>query len=568
MNLYYFIFIFFTINLFAQDSSKYYFEHHNIKLPLNNKGVLADVKVGENKTQMRFNDSVVVYSCGFLLSGFADGRVWANGMATAANVADYLPGSYKNSHYNNSVKLYTLKSSDTPFGESWQEWKNAVKLGADFYDGNNDGLYNPIDINDNGKWDLDEDRPDLLGEQTAWCVYKDDLPSISRTYRNAKPMGIEIQQSVFASSINESFENTIFVRYRIENVGLVTDLLDSVYFGAWLDPDLGYFLDDLVGCDTTINAGYTYQNSSDNESDESVPTVLVSILQGPPTYIADSTFIDVNDNGFFDETDTPITQAYANNGFAKGISYTEGAINSEMTSVIYFLQSSMIGGHELESEQGVRSCLLGIPYGEIINACNWDFGEILNEDCKNLNGLFAYSGDPVLLKGWINTQRTDQRMMINTGPFNLWEDHPIDIVVAYTIGYDYTHSLRSLSDAKIKARNVKFYFLNNAFETIDKPETPICIEPIMEFVLEQNYPNPFNPTTKISYSIPLSDAPQNVTLKVYNLLGEVALTLVDETQTIGSYSVNLSSENLSSGVYIYSLQNGNNYQSKKLMVLK
>ena len=244
MKIHLFIFLFLPLSLFSQlnqDSTSYYFKHHNIGFPIDNKGVLADVKVGDNNTTMKFNGKGVLYSGGFFLSGYSNNTLWVNGQASASRVEDYLPGSYKYSQYDYLAKIYLLKSSDKPFGESWQEWKNAVKLGADFYDGDNDGIYTPIDKNNNGKWDLDEDRPDLLGEQTAWCIYKDALPSRERTFSNIEPQGLEIQQTVFASSINESFENTIFVRYRIENCGIVSDVLDSVYFGAWSDPDLGEY---------------------------------------------------------------------------------------------------------------------------------------------------------------------------------------------------------------------------------------------------------------------------------------------------------------------------------------
>ena len=86
-----------------------------------------------------------------------------------------------------------------------------------------------------------------------------------------------------------------------------------------------------------------------------------------------------------------------------------------------------------------------------------------------------------------------------------------------------------------------------------------------EFVLEQNYPNPFNPTTEIQYSIPKNGF---VTLKVYNLLGQEVMTLVNQQQMAGSYKVNLSAGALASGIYMYRLQTGNFTLIKKMVVLK
>jgi len=562
-----FIFILLSISLSAQDNSAYYFEHHNIELPLNNMGVIADVEVESNPRQMRLDGKNILFSGGFFLSGYANDTLWANGVASSSRNQDYMPGSYKYSEFDSLAMIYVLKKSDKPFGESWQNWKNAVKLGADFYDGDKDGLYNPVDKNSNGKWDTNEDRPDLLGDQTAWCVYKDAVPSESRIFIFVNPKGIEIQQTVFASSINDSFENTIFVRYRIVNSGLVSDILDSVYFGAWSDPDIGYFSDDLAGCDTTINSGFVYQNTPDSIFGQSSPTLLVSLLQGAPIYISDSTFIDKNSNGYFDNDDTPLTKAYANNGLIKGINYFEGAINSTFTSFTNYY-STHFGGNYPDNEFMVKNNLLGLTVqGDTIDACDWDLGEVKNIDCKNINGLFPYSGDPIKGVGWLNTYHDDQMMMLNTGPFQLKKSVPVDIVIAYIIGYYDTNPFFSLKDAKYKARNVRLYFRNNAFESVDEDTVVITPEPVFNFRLEQNYPNPFNPSTIINYTVPSSDVPQNVTLKVYDLLGKVIATLVNEIQPAGNYTAEFSPEGFSSGVYIYILRNGDKYESRKMMLL-
>ena len=85
------------------------------------------------------------------------------------------------------------------------------------------------------------------------------------------------------------------------------------------------------------------------------------------------------------------------------------------------------------------------------------------------------------------------------------------------------------------------------------------------FELEQNYPNPFNPSTTIRYTLPLAG---NVTLKVFNALGQEIATLVKGHQTAQNYEVTFSASNLASGIYIYTLQTDNFSQSKKMILVK
>jgi hypothetical protein len=84
-------------------------------------------------------------------------------------------------------------------------------------------------------------------------------------------------------------------------------------------------------------------------------------------------------------------------------------------------------------------------------------------------------------------------------------------------------------------------------------------------MLSQNYPNPFNPSTVIRYQLANSGM---VTLKVYDVLGREVRTLVNERQTAGDHSVTFNAAKLSSGIYFYRLQAGNNIQTKKLVLMK
>ncbi|MBD3402205.1 T9SS type A sorting domain-containing protein [candidate division GN15 bacterium] len=91
-----------------------------------------------------------------------------------------------------------------------------------------------------------------------------------------------------------------------------------------------------------------------------------------------------------------------------------------------------------------------------------------------------------------------------------------------------------------------------------------------EYALSQNYPNPFNPTTQISFSLP---TPGNVSLEVYNVLGQKVTTLVDGNMGAGNHVVEWDGKNsagvgVSSGVYFYRIATDNFVDTKKMMMLK
>jgi hypothetical protein len=72
-----------------------------------------------------------------------------------------------------------------------------------------------------------------------------------------------------------------------------------------------------------------------------------------------------------------------------------------------------------------------------------------------------------------------------------------------------------------------------------------------EYALIQNFPNPFNPSTKISYALPSAAM---VELKIYNILGQLIITLVNEEKPAGFYEVDFNAADLPSGVYMYRIQ--------------
>lgn len=107
-----------------------------------------------------------------------------------------------------------------------------------------------------------------------------------------------------------------------------------------------------------------------------------------------------------------------------------------------------------------------------------------------------------------------------------------------------------------------WYQTRHLITSVDRlPETNLPAE----FLLWQNYPNPFNPSTTISYTVPKRS---QVTLKIYDVLGRVLQTLVEETQDAGVYKVRLDASGLASGVYFYRFMGGSFVDTKKLILLR
>lgn len=129
---------------------------------------------------------------------------------------------------------------------------------------------------------------------------------------------------------------------------------------------------------------------------------------------------------------------------------------------------------------------------------------------------------------------------------------------------------RTASDHFPKVTDFSFDFISNIAEVTE----------LNDFKLEQNYPNPFNPSTKIVFNIPsnVKGETSNVTLKVFDVLGNEVATLVNEKLASGEYEIEFSAKggsafggnaySLPSGIYFYQLRMGNYVETKKMVLLQ
>ncbi len=551
--------------------STYFMDVNKIEMPMNNRGTFADVFVIVNRkllfetsdkndfqsikldeiiysygTLGKYDEIGFLFSAGFGLSGYNFDELWGNAQMSSSLIENYIPGGVGADPEDLHNVIYVVRSSDPPFGISWQRWNDAVLLGADFYDGDNDGIYNPVDKNWNGVWDPTEDMPDLLGDETTWCIFNDGQPAELRTrFGGIPPQGIEIQQTIFASRLPE-LEDVIFLRYKITNKGTVAEVLDSVIFGFMADPDIGDHDDDLVGCDTLLSSGFCYNSGIDNQYGVNPPAFFTTLLQGPIV-----------------ESQNPSDTAYDRKGIHIGANEYFGHKNQDIISSVNFVSSDPLIG-DPNDEFEIRHFMKGLSkLGNKLDPCNHNWSEVRGGvDCSKVNPLYWYSGDPVEDIGWLEIYGTDNREMLSVGEFTLEKDKPITIIGAYVLGRG-TDALNSITVVRDNVRRAILEYESNFASLAYNPGEPVY--PIDNYVLYQNYPNPFNPTTTIRYEL-LQDG--IITIKLYDILGQEVATILNEFKKADRYELKFDAGNLASGVYIYRMKVNDFITSKKMVFIK
>jgi hypothetical protein len=188
---------------------------------------------------------------------------------------------------------------------------------------------------------------------------------------------------------------------------------------------------------------------------------------------------------------------------------------------------------------------------------------------------------------FVGAAPADQDLMASTGGetplFHTWADKAGEVTVANAVingssvngGGDIVRLtfkvLREFED------NARFEIANGLIADPNQLSNSAVVAGLLEiqstpteFALLQNFPNPFNPETTIQYNLSES---ADVTLHIYNVVGQVVRTLVSERQAAGRYRVQWSgmddrSVPVSSGIYFYEIRAGKNKDVRKLMLLK
>ncbi|UCH66823.1 MAG: T9SS type A sorting domain-containing protein, partial [Ignavibacterium sp.] len=146
---------------------------------------------------------------------------------------------------------------------------------------------------------------------------------------------------------------------------------------------------------------------------------------------------------------------------------------------------------------------------------------------------------------------------------NVWEK------IAFIAGNGTTTEERNYSfiDNNLAVGQYSYRLKQIDFDGTSELSDVVNVEVInpAQYALSQNYPNPFNPSTTINFTLPEAS---NVTLKIFNTLGEEVSVLVNRVMEAGTHNVNFDASQLQSGIYFYRLEAGTFNQVRKMTLLK
>ena len=193
----------------------------------------------------------------------------------------------------------------------------------------------------------------------------------------------------------------------------------------------------------------------------------------------------------------------------------------------------------------------------LISSTDYGFWAIANGGDDNFQIYDGFSKDEkwqALSSGIGKTTAgpADISEVTSGGPFFIRSGKSINVAFAITAG-------SNLDDLRTNINNARDTYNNVIADSENGVPLPLT------FTLSQNYPNPFNPGTEIDYQIPEEG---KVTIKVYDILGNLVKTLVNEDKRSGQYHLKFNAGGLASGIYFYTLKVNTYTSTKKFVLIK
>ena len=241
-------------------TAEHIFESKHVKAKLLNDGVLFWRQGGQLFHLPKERAVSPVFSASLLLSGYVNGTLRAAG--TTYNPREFWPGPIP--------KNGSLPVDCTEFDRFWRaDWVSDAPE-EDAVGSPTDPVREwPVDLgapfeNRDGTLGYDPDQGDLpwfMGDRMSWWVMNDAGGEHGRT--KSRPLMVDVDVSVFAFDSDQPIGNALFFRYRITNRN--DRPIQEMVVGAYVDGELGHFMDDRVGTDTTLSMLYFYNGDNDDD---------------------------------------------------------------------------------------------------------------------------------------------------------------------------------------------------------------------------------------------------------------------------------------------------------------
>ncbi len=264
---------------------------------------------------------------------------------------------------------------------------------------------------------------------------------------------------------------------------------------------------------------------------------------------------------------------YPNTGLAQQLAIIARLIAGGLNCPIYMVSQ---GGYDTHSGQLARQQTLLADLSNAIGAFQTDVG-LLNQADNVIGMTFSEFGRRIAENGSAGTDHGTSLPLFVFGSRvvpGFYGANPdftrIDTTGDFIYDIDYRQLYATVLGTWFGADPTE---LNNVLLR-SFTQLPIINAPLTgsgesniatRFSLGQNYPNPFNPTTNISYDVPIET---NVTLSVYNELGQLVRELHSGVRSPGRFTATFDASGLASGMYFYRLSAGNFVETKKMLLLR
>jgi hypothetical protein len=438
---------------------------------------------------------------------FFSGPLDLNGATSADVCKDWdrffvVKGDDVRRHYNNIIKaltdpdfIYECDSipEDVRYwpGQGNPYWREKYTfdlpdqtLGA-FWDNAGDGLYDPcdgdfplIDIRDCEPENLVKAK-ELIPDEMVFWIYNDN--GNAQTLSGPNKIQMEVQVQSFAYSTNDEINDMTFYRYKLINKA-TEDLIDC-YFSMWIDPDLGCYQDDYIGCDVERSLAFVYNQDAVDGSNgsscegtntygENIPVLGMDYFRGPR---GPKVFKRDNDgNVILDENGNPILLEPIPNTGAQ-----DTVVELGMTSFTYAENCGLPGSSfppgQCDPQRGREDGFYNYIRGFWVDETPFTFGGSGYNPGSSDTVRYAFPGDPNDGAGWsmctANLPFGDRRTLQATGPLLLQPGAQNELIVGVVFVPDVPHPCPDLTRLKF-ADDIAQALFDNCFDITDGPDAP------------------------------------------------------------------------------------------------